>query len=103
MQNFETMKFLKLAPLALGALPAPIVFAQDFERFSPLGSDATKPNSGPKPNILWSVDLRDVGMDSGNSQGTGIAITNFSKFSLLLRIAVLSSWTAPMPTVKIRP
>jgi hypothetical protein len=72
------MKILKLALLALGALAAtPSVFALDFVTDSP-PNNSTTTNDGPKPNILWSVDLRDVGMDSANSYGTGIAVT-FSK------------------------
>jgi hypothetical protein len=76
------MQFLKLALLAFGALPAPSVFAQDFGvpvTVDPPNDDATTTNDGPKPTILWSVDLAGMG-SAAMARGNGIAVTNSQLF-----------------------
>ena len=74
------MKFLNLALfLALGALPAPSVFAQDFVTEYPPADDVTTTDDGPKPKILWSVDLAAMG-SAPMGRGNGIAATTSKLF-----------------------
>ena len=66
--------------MALGALPAPSVFAQDFVTAAcPPADDAMTTNDGLKPKILWSADLADMG-SAPMGGGNGVAVTTAKLF-----------------------